>query len=195
MLEKLMLPRVLMRQETYDQQLEGTWEGYLLPSGTTQTRIWTPAGTVIHWSHGNWLMPYHRLQSFWSGRWYTLNSLYRDHDLYAMYAHIIQPPALGEGATYTDLGLAVLVNPDYSYEVLDLDVFEHLAETLHYPEEVRIGALMALDSLIRSVERRAGPFLSFPPVLPRLDLHLLPPEEVAALLGESGETLVRDVVS
>lgn len=189
-----MLPRVFMRQETYDQQLGGTWEGYLLPADATRTRIWTPAGTVIHWSHGNWAMPYHRLQHFWMGRWYTLNGLYRDHNLYAMYAHIILPPALGEGATYTDLGLSLLVNPDFSYEVLELDAFEHLAEALQYTEEVRIGALMALDGLMRSVERRAGPFLSFPLALPRLDLHLLTAEEVTALLDDSDEAIMRDGV-
>lgn len=190
-----MLPRVFMRQETYDQQLGGTWEGYLLPSGATRTSIWTPAGTIMHWSHGNWAMRYHRLQHFWPGRWYTLNGLYREsRDLYAIYAHIIQPPALGEGATYTDLGLTLLVNPDYSHEVLDLDAFEHLAETLHYAEEVRIGALMALDGLIRSVERHAAPFQSFPLSLPRLDLHLLTAEEVTALLDDGNEAMVRDGV-
>jgi protein associated with RNAse G/E len=138
-------------------------------------------------------MRYHRLQHFWPGRWYTLNGLYHEScDLYAIYAHVIQPPALGEGATYTDLGLTLLVNPDFSHEVLDLDTFEQSAETLRYTEEVRIDALMALDGLIRSLERRGGPFLSIPFALPRLDLHLLSTEAVAALLNEGDDAIVRE---
>ncbi len=186
-----MLPRVLMRQEKFDQQLGGTWEGYLLPSSATRTSIWTPAGTVMHWATGNWPMRHHNLQHLWPDRWYTLNALYRDHDLYAIYCHIIQPPALGEGATYTDLELSLLVHPDYSHEVLNMETFDLAAETLGYPEDVRISALLALDNLMRAAERRNGPFLTIPISLPRLDLQNLSPEEAAAILGDFDEAIVR----
>src|ERR1051326_309493 len=69
-LEKPMLPRVMMRQEKYDQRLGGTWEGYLLLSGASRTSIWTPAGTVMHWFNRDWPMRYHSLQHFWPERWY-----------------------------------------------------------------------------------------------------------------------------
>jgi protein associated with RNAse G/E len=183
-----------MRQETYDQLLAGTWEGYLLPPGATRTSIWTPAGTVMHWSHGPAPLRYHRLQHFWANRWYTLSGLYRDRDLYAMYAQIIQPPALGEGATYTDLGLTLLVNPDGSHEVLDRAEFDHTAQTLHYPEAVRLGALTALDGLLHAAEQRGGPFLSLPLTLPRQDYHLLSIIEAAALLGNDDEAFAREEV-
>src|SRR5215813_491805 len=174
-LERHMLPRVFMRQEKYDQRLGGTWEGYLLPSSARRTSIWTPAGTVMHWSTGDWIMRYYSLQQFWPDRWYTLNALYRDHDLYAIYGTIIQPPALGEGATYTDLELGLLVQPNFTHEVLHMETFELAAEGLGYTEEVRIGALLALDGLIRSAERRNGPFMTIPLALPRLDLETLSP--------------------
>jgi len=186
-----MLPRVLMRQEKYDQRLAGNWEGYLLLSSATRTSIWTPAGTVMHWATGDWPMRYHCLQHFWPDRWYTLNALYHDHDLYTIYGHIILPPALGEGATYTDLELSLLVQPDGSYEVLNMETFELAAESLGYSEEGRIGALLALDGLIRAAQRRNGPFLTVPLTLPRLDLQDLSPEEVSALLDEFDETIVR----
>ena len=186
-----MLPRVLMRQEKYDQRLVGTWEGYLLPSSATRTSIWTPAGAVMHWSTGDWAMRYHSLQHFWPDRWYTLNALYRNHDLYALYASIIKPPALGEGATYTDLELCLLVHPNYAHEVLNMETFELEAEKADYPEDVRIGALLALDGLIRSAERRTGVLLTVPFSLPRLDLHLLSAEEVNTLLADFDEAAVR----
>ena len=189
-----MLSRVLMRQEKYDQRLVGTWEGYLLPPSATRTSIWTPAGTIMHWSTGDWAMRYHSLQHFWQDRWYTLNALYRDHDLHAIYATIIRPPALGEGATYTDLELCLLVYPNYSHEVLNMETFELAAEGSGYPEEVRIGALLALDGLIRSAERRTGALLTIPLALPRLDLHLLSPAEVHAILADFDEAIVRHVV-
>ncbi len=186
-----MLPRVLMRQEKYDQRLSGMWEGYLLPSSATRTSIWTPAGTVMHWSTRDWPMRYHSLQHFWPDRWYTLNALYRDYDLYAIYCTIIQPPALGEGATYTDLELGLLVHPDYSHEVLHMETFELAAEGLGYPEDVRISALLALDGLIRAAERHNGPFLTIPLALPRLDLETLSPEELHAILDDFDEAIVR----
>ncbi len=186
-----MLPRVLMRQEKYDQRLVGTWEGYLLPSSATRTSIWTPAGTVMHWSVGDRAMRYHSLQHFWPDRWYTLNALYRERDLYAIYAPIIKPPSLGEGATYSDLELCLLVHPDYSHEVLNMETFELEAEESGYPEDVRIGALLALDGLIRSAERRTGALLTIPLSLPRLDLHLLSPEEASAILADFDEAPVR----
>jgi protein associated with RNAse G/E len=186
-----MLPRVTMRQEKYDQRLGGTWEGYLLPSSATRTSIWTPAGTVMHWFNRDWPMRYHSLQHFWPERWYTINALYQDHDLYAIYGTIIKPPALGEGATYTDLELGLLVHPNFSYEVLHMETFELAAEGLGYPEEVRIGALLALDGLIRSAERRNGPFMTIPLALPRVDLETLSPEELHTILGDFDEAIVR----
>lgn len=186
-----MLPRVIMRQEKYDQRLGGTWEGYLLPSSAKRTSIWTPAGTVMHWFNRDWTMRYHSLQHFWSERWYTLNALYSDQNLYAIYCTIIQPPALGEGATYTDLELGLRVQPDYSHEVLHMETFELAAEGLNYPEEIRIGALLALDGLIRSAERRNGPFMTIPLALPRVDLETLSTEEVHAILDDFDEAIVR----
>jgi protein associated with RNAse G/E len=186
-----MLPRVFMRQEKYNQRLAGTWEGYLLPSSATRTSIWTPAGAVMHWSTGDWTMRYHSLQHFWPDRWYTLNALYQGHDLYAIYSNIIMPPALGEGATYTDLELSLRVEPDYSHEMLNMETFEFSAENLGYPEEVRIGALLALDGLIRAVERRNGPFMTIPLALPRLDLQTLTPEEIHTILDDFDEVIVR----
>ncbi|HLV97781.1 MAG TPA: DUF402 domain-containing protein [Ktedonobacterales bacterium] len=189
-----MLPRVLMRQEKYDKRLGGTWEGYLLPSSATRTSIWTPAGTVMHWSTRDWTMRYHSLQHFWPDRWYTLNALYRDRDLYAIYCTIIQPPALGEGATYTDLELGLRVQPDFSHEVLNMETFELAAEGLNYPEEVRIGALLALDGLIRSANRRNGPFVTIPLVLPRVDLEKLSQEEIHTILDDFDEAIARHIV-
>ncbi len=189
-----MLPRVLMRQEKYDKRLGGTWEGYLLPSSATRTSIWTPAGTVMHWSTRDWTMRYHSLQHFWPDRWYTLNALYRDQHLYAIYCTIIQPPALGEGATYTDLELGLRVQPDYAHEVLHMETFELAAEGLNYPEEVRIGALLALDGLIRSADRHNGPFLTIPLALPRVDLEKLSPEEIHAILDDFDEAIARHIV-
>ena len=53
------------------------------------------------------------------------------------------------------------------------------------------GALLALDSLMRSAERRTGPFLTIPVSLPRLDLQDLSPEEVTAMLADFDEAIVR----
>ncbi len=72
-----------------------------------------------------------------------------------------------------------------------METFELAAEGLNYPEEIRIGALLALDGLIRSAERRNGPFMTIPLALPRVDLETLSTDEVHAILDDFDEAIVR----
>ena len=57
-----------------------------------------------------------------------------------------------------------------SYEILTQAEFDFLAETLHYDEETRISALMALRTLTSSIQRSIGLYTVVPH---RLDLSNL----------------------
>ena len=60
-------------------------------------------------------------------------------------------------------------SPDAGYEITSI---EQMAELLHYDEETRIGALMALRTLTSSIQISMGLFSSIPHLLRATDFHL-----------------------
>jgi protein associated with RNAse G/E len=69
------------------------------------------------------------------------------------------PPTFVEGVlSYVDLDLDILVEPDFSYRILDRDDFEQSVELYRYPEEVQTNALSAVDELVAMIEARQFPF-------------------------------------
>ena len=64
----------------------------------------------------------------------------------------------GAVLSYIDLDIDILVNPDFTYQVLDLDEFEHHATRYGYSEEVRQNAERAVQDLITMIESRQFPF-------------------------------------
>ena len=97
---------------------------------------------------------------YWLDRWYNVFR-FRDANLNLkrFYCNINMPPGFdGETLTYVDLDIDVLVEPDLSYRVLDLEDFQENARQYNYPVEIQTGAHRALDELIGLIETRAFPF-------------------------------------
>ena len=70
-----------------------------------------------------------------------------------------QPPTFeNDVLSYVDLDLDILVEPDYSYQVLDADDFEENARLYGYSDEVRTTARRAVDDLVKMIEAREFPF-------------------------------------
>ena len=87
---------------------------------------------------------------YWLDRWYNV---FRFSDRF--YCNVTQPPAFdGSLLTYTDLDVDVLVEPNFSYRILDLEDFE----TYPYPAEVKQRARQAVAEIISLVEARSFPF-------------------------------------
>ena len=57
-----------------------------------------------------------------------------------------------------DLDLDILVDPDFSYKVLDVEDFESNVLRYGYTEKVQSKARQALDELVRMIEMRVFPF-------------------------------------
>jgi protein associated with RNAse G/E len=75
------------------------------------------------------------------------------------YCNINQPPSFdGHVLSYIDLDIDVLVAPDLTYKILDLDDFEANAKTYAYPEDVQANAHGALKELTKLIDARAFPF-------------------------------------
>lgn len=97
---------------------------------------------------------------FWTDRWYSVFRFQTpDGRLLKFYCNINTPARLDAGVlSYTDLDVDVLVEPDYSFTVLDEDEFEHHAELYKYPASFREGVRDALEQLLRLIRAREFPF-------------------------------------
>jgi uncharacterized protein len=91
---------------------------------------------------------------YWLDRWYNV---FRFSDRF--YCNVNMPPSFdGRVLSYVDLDIDVLVKPDFSYQVLDLEDFELNARAYDYPPDVRENAQAALTELTRLIETRSFPF-------------------------------------
>ena len=97
---------------------------------------------------------------YWLDRWYNV---FRFSDksgkLKNFYCNVNQPPSFdGHVLSYIDLDIDVLVAPDLTYKILDLDDFEANATAYAYPEDVQANAHGALKELTELIEARGFPF-------------------------------------
>jgi len=97
---------------------------------------------------------------YWLDRWYNVFRFAEPAGpLKSFYCNVNVPPVFdGTVLSYIDLDLDVLVKPDLSYQVLDLDEFETNAARYGYPAELRRNAQAALAELIGLIDSRAFPF-------------------------------------
>ncbi|PWT94665.1 MAG: hypothetical protein C5B55_02340 [Blastocatellia bacterium] len=97
---------------------------------------------------------------YWLDRWYNIFRFGdKDDFLATFYCNVTFPPHFEESTlSYIDLDIDVLVKPDLTYEVLDLDDFETNAKRYSYPEEIHRNAHQAVSEIIRSIEMRDFPF-------------------------------------
>ena len=102
----------------------------------------------------------HSLEYYWLDRWYNIFRFAQaDGSLRNYYCNVNVPPTFdGETLSYVDLDLDILVGPDFSYQILDVDDFERNAKLYGYPVEVQANARRAVDELVKLIETRAFPF-------------------------------------
>jgi protein associated with RNAse G/E len=100
------------------------------------------------------------LEYYWLDRWYNVFRFQGPQgSLRNFYCNVNQPPCFdGRVLSYVDLDIDVLVEPDFSFRILDLDEFEYNAIRYHYPLEMQTRARSALDELVGLIEKRAFPF-------------------------------------
>jgi protein associated with RNAse G/E len=97
---------------------------------------------------------------YWLDRWYNVFR-FSDPDcqLKNFYCNINQPPVFdGRVLSYIDLDIDVLVAPDLTYKILDVEDFEENATLYAYSTDVQANAQRALSEVIELIESRAFPF-------------------------------------
>ena len=97
---------------------------------------------------------------FWTDRWYSVFRFQSPGGrLLKFYCNINTPPRLEAGVlSYIDLDVDVLVEPDFSYVVLDEEEFERHADIYGYPTLYRTRVREAVGEILSLVESREFPF-------------------------------------
>lgn len=100
------------------------------------------------------------VEYYWFDRWYNIfRFLKNDGDTRLWYCNINSPPKLENGVlSYIDLDVDVLVQPDFTHQVLDLDEFEQNALVFGYGDELRREVQRALGEVTSLIDTRQFPF-------------------------------------
>jgi len=154
---------VEVRVYKYNGLLHRTWPAELLrQEGSLIVLDAKFADEVIHDLLGTIASGTHSLEYYWLDRWYNVFRFAEpDGTLRNYYCNVnVLPTFDGETLSYVDLDLDILVEPDLSYRILDVEDFERNAEDYGYSVEVRANARRAVDELVRMIETRAFPFNS-----------------------------------
>ena len=100
------------------------------------------------------------VEYYWLDRWYNVFRFLRDDcQTRLFYCNINTPPILENCVlSYIDLDIDILVRPDLSYQIHDVDDFESNATRFNYPSEVRRRTQAAVDELVLMIETGGYPF-------------------------------------
>lgn len=100
------------------------------------------------------------IEYYWLDRWYNVFRFSQPNgELRSYYCNVNIPPEFdGQTLKYVDLDIDILVEPDLTYQVVDLKDFELNAQRYNYSAQVQTNAAQALTELIDLIESRAFPF-------------------------------------
>ena len=100
------------------------------------------------------------IEYYWLDRWYNVFRFTKPSgELRSYYCNVNVPPTFdGQVLSYVDLDIDIIVEPDFSYRIVDLDDFESNAERYSYSSEIRTSANRALSELVKLIESRSFPF-------------------------------------
>jgi uncharacterized protein len=101
------------------------------------------------------------IEYYWLDRWYNVfQFLKEDGRTRLWYCNVNTPPRLQEDVlTYVDLDIDILVQPDFSFQVLDEDEFETNARLYGYSDDEKSRAQSAVEELLRMIDQGHFPFV------------------------------------
>jgi protein associated with RNAse G/E len=154
-------PLIEVRAYKYDGVLHRTWNAELVSSdGSLIVLDAKFPEEIVHDLLGTIATGTQSLEYYWLDRWYNVfRFAHPEGKLRNYYCNVNVPATFdGEILSYVDLDLDILVDPDFSYRVLDVEDFERNSSRYGYTEEVQANALQALAELVTMIETRAFPF-------------------------------------
>lgn len=153
--------RIEVRAYKYDGLLHRTWPAELRrQDGPLIVLDAKFPDEIIHDLLGTIASGTHSLEYYWLDRWYNIFRFAQpDGKLRNYYCNINVPPTFANDTlSYVDLDLDILVEPDFSYRILDVEDFERNAKRYGYSAEVQANARRAVDELVKLIETKRFPF-------------------------------------
>ena len=150
-----------VRTFKFDGELHRTWRAELVrQEGPLLVLEGMFAVDIEHVQLGTIISGTHSLEYYWLDRWYNVFRFSLPNgELRNYYCNVNVPPSFdGRILSYVDLDLDILVAPDFSYQILDVDEFERNTEVYGYSEDIHANAHVALDELVTMIEQRTFPF-------------------------------------
>lgn len=152
--------QIVVRAYKYDGLLHRTWGAELIrQEGSLIVLDAKFPDEIIHDLLGTIASGTHSVEYYWLDRWYNIFRFAQpDGQLRNYYCNVNVPARFdGETLSYVDLDLDILVDPDFSYRILDVEDFERNAKHYDYTEDIQAKAREALAELISLIETRAFP--------------------------------------
>jgi len=153
--------RIEVRTYKYDGTLHRTWQAQLLHKEDSLIVLDARfPDEIVHDLLGTIASGTHSLEYYWLDRWYNIFRFAQpDGKLRNYYCNVNVPPTFdGETLSYVDLDMDILVAPDFSYRLLDVEDFEKNAEHYRYPAELQAKARQAVEELVTLIETKQFPF-------------------------------------
>jgi uncharacterized protein len=100
------------------------------------------------------------IEYYWLDRWYNIFRFASPGGkLRNFYCNVNVPPKFdGLTLSYVDLDIDILVEPDFSYRIVDQQEFQTNSLLYAYPTDIRSNAQKGIEELIKLIETRAFPF-------------------------------------
>lgn len=152
---------ITVRAHKYDGSEHRSWNAQLLrQEGSLLVLDGTFAKEIKHELLGTIASGTKSIEYYWLDRWYNVFRFAEPTgELRSYYCNVNVPPAFdGQVLSYVDLDIDILVEPDLSYRIVDLEDFEQNAERFGYSEDVQREARQGLERLVQLIEARAFPF-------------------------------------
>jgi len=152
---------ITVRAHKYDGSEHRSWKAKLLrQEGSLLVLDGTFDAEIKHDLLGTIACGTKSIEYYWLDRWYNIFRFAEPTgELRSYYCNVNVPPAFdGEILSYVDLDIDILVEPDLSYRIVDLEDFTQNAERFRYSEDVRTQARQGLERLVELIQSRAFPF-------------------------------------
>src|SRR6266576_1191638 len=152
---------ILVRTYKYDNSEHRSWLAEVLrQEGSLIVLDAKFQDEVVHDLLGTIASGTHSLEYYWLDRWYNVFRFAQPNgELRNYYCNVNVPPTFdGEILSYVDLDLDILVEPNFSYQILDVEDFQTNAQRYGYSAELQTTARRAVDELVRMIQTRAFPF-------------------------------------
>lgn len=147
--------------QRFDGRLNRRVRARLLDEQDGAIRLAVPFGSTFFTATGVWRPRTAAIYRFWRDRWHNVCTIVSPETRRPafLYCDVLAPVSFdGARLSYVDLDFDLIVQPDWSFRVLDADDFATHRIELHYPADLVAGTLGAVESLERALSDRTGAF-------------------------------------